>query len=241
MKVADLLVENAYDIKYSVEVAKAMMRPINRIIPSPHPFVVTFVNKMLKTDGLLSQTKIALYRVDDSSDKLEDGIWDFRTNTISIYNAYLGDWVNPDIERILTHEVAHVLDGERTKLLAYKRSNTPYDHKPTEVNSRFAELIHLLDRQFGTRRVSFDTYMKAAVTHLHTVDLNPTDIENVELRLRPEIARLPVADTMKHLRPMLGVSEKTYRRVVQRLHAQWLFNQPDDPDRPVNMRRPQLP
>lgn len=219
MKISELLLESPESVRRAMDIARRVTTAFKRLLPTPTGYLEIELSDYVSNGGRLSETAVG---VNKGSGAI-GGVYDHPNKMIIIDNAFDVNGLHRMFEQILVHEIAHVIDGEKSKMQAFKPNKIAYPHKPTEINSRFNELIYLLDRKLRGRDVSFDNYLKLAMTMLKDVELNPTDMDNIELHVPKHMRHLPVEATFDNLRPMYGIQHKTFKRIVNRLYANWKF------------------
>lgn len=219
MKVIDLLLENPQSSRFVIGLARQVVKQIERLLPTPTDYLEIDLSNYAQGIKHLSDIAVGVNRGTGSI----GGAYDHPNKLILIENGFDGSRVHHMLEQVIVHELSHVLDGIMSNMRVFKPNKIAYPHKPTEVNARFNELVHLLDRRFKGKNVSFETYVKMAMSMLEKVELQPTSFENIELHTPKHLRHLPVGDTINHLRPMLGIQQKTYRRILNRLYANWKF------------------
>lgn len=219
MKVIDLLLENPQSSRFVIDLARQVVSQIERLLPTPTDYLEIDLGNYAQGIKYLSDVAVGVNRGTGSI----GGVYDHPNKLILIENGFDDNRVHHMLEQVIVHELSHVLDGTMSNMRVFKPNKIAYPHKPTEVNSRFNELIYLLDNKFRGKRVTFETYAKTAMSMLKQVELNPTSFENIELYAPKHLRHLPVGDTINHLRPMLGIQHKTYKRILKRLYVNWKF------------------
>lgn len=220
MKIRELILENPQSSSFVIGIARRVTNQVRRLLPTPTDYLEIDLSEYVKGIKHLSDIAVGVNRGTGSI----GGVYDHPNKLILIENGFDGGRVHHMLEQVIVHELSHVLDGIMSNMRVFKPNKIAYPHKPTEVNARFNELVHLLDRHFRGKKVSFETYVKMAMSMLEQVELQPTSFENIELYTPRHLRHLPVGDTIPHLRPMLGIQHKTYKRIVNRLYANWKFS-----------------
>lgn len=219
MRIDELLLENPQSSRFAIGLARRVVNQIERLLPTPTDYLEIDLGNYVQGIKYLSDVSVGVNRGTGGI----SGIYDHPNKLILIENGFNERGIHHMLEQVIVHEISHVLDGNMSNMRVFKSNKIAYPHKPTEVNARFNELIYLLDSKFRGKRVTFETYTKAAMSMLKQVELNPTSFENIELHTPKHLRHLPVGDTINHLRPMLGIQHKTYRRILKRLYANWKF------------------
>ena len=219
MKVIELLLENPQSSRLVIGLARRVTNQIRRLLPTPTDYLEIDLSNYAKGIKHLSDVSVGVNRGTGAI----GGVYDHPKKLVIIENGFDGRGIHHMLEQVIVHELSHVLDGNLTNMRVFKPNKIAYQHKPTEVNARFNELIYLLDSKFRGKSVTFDTYVKMAMAMLEQVELNPTSFENIELHAPRHLRHLPVEASFDHLRPMLGIQHKTYRRILNRLYTNWKF------------------
>lgn len=219
MKIEDLLLESPVVSRFVMDLARRITHDLHRLLPTPTSYLEFDLSNYLGKNTPLSHLSVGV----NKGTEWIDGVYDHAIDMIIVNGGWNDKGVSGMFEQILVHELSHVMDGDKSKMSAFKPNKVSYHHKATEVNSRFNELIYRLDKKFNGRPVTFDSYLKMAMSMLEQVKLQPTSFENIELYTPRHLRHLPVADTIPHLRPMKGIQQKTYKRIVNRLYANWKF------------------
>lgn len=219
MKVIELLLENPQSSRFAIGLARRVVNQIERLLPTPTDYLEIDLGNYAQGIKYLSDVSVGVNRGTGAI----AGVYDHPNKLILIENGFDGSGVHHMLEQVIVHELSHVLDGNMSNMRVFKPNKIAYPHKPTEVNARFNELVYLLDRRFKGKTVSFETYVKMAMSMLEQVELNPTSFENIELHTPKHLRHLPIEASFDHLRPMLGIQHKTYRRILNRLYTNWKF------------------